>query len=253
MLSSLLSKRSASIYSGSGNTFLISTDFIPDVAGVCARYKLDGVIVYHAKKMSIFNADGSEPAMCGNGLRCLLAFLWDHGDKRPLYEILTPAGLYTGSYLDGWATITFPTPSPITCKQLDGLTFYCINTGVPHAVCLDQRYHFELLGARYVAHPAFGKEGSNITTYWLEDDGTVSTQTFERGVERITGACGTGCLAAASVAAKHHNLPPTITLRVPSGEHLLATLQPPTLQGKVTCHVPHVEERLLDAYFDLNT
>ncbi|MBS0623078.1 MAG: diaminopimelate epimerase [Verrucomicrobia bacterium] len=230
-------KTSASIYSGSGNLFLITTTTLSTerVVSLCEHHGLDGVIYFLPPyTMRIFNSDGSEAQMCGNGLRCLLAFLWEEGDHQECYTISTLAGWHKGHYKDGWSSIEFPVPSAVHLRRIDHHDFYCLNTGVPHAVYLGFCDDFRHLGARYVRHPAFGKEGSNITQCLVQKDKSLYVQTFERGVERITGACGTGCLAASIVACSQYSLSSPIKITVPSLEELYVTLSPFTLKGKAT-------------------
>lgn len=221
ILSSPHSKISSSqIYSGSGNVFCITENdpvHFP-IVELCLQYKLDGVIFHNLGMMRIFNDDGSEASMCGNGLRCLIAYLWDNGDKQSLYTIKTKGGIYQGYYLDGKIGITFPTPSAATKKKIGNLMCTCINTGVPHAVIEGQ------IGSH---GPVVVKENYNLTAYQVTKD-VIKVSTYERGLNRISLACGTGCMAVAFVLGI-----PKIEIEVPSGERLKATLNPPTLVGKV--------------------
>ncbi|MEE9524147.1 MAG: diaminopimelate epimerase, partial [Thermodesulfovibrionales bacterium] len=61
--------------------------------------------------MRIFNADGSEVEMCGNGIRCLAKYVWDKGysDKETL-EIDTPAGIITPRKSDKLVTVDMGKP-----------------------------------------------------------------------------------------------------------------------------------------------
>lgn len=235
-LSPLL-KTSCSLFSGSGNIFcvtLLSPDILP-IKRICADHQLDGLISYSSSFMRIFNADGSEASMCGNGLRCLIAFLWNLGDRRASYEIDTPAGRHQGYYLsDGGVSILFPPPSQIIVKNINGWDFRCLDTGVPHAV---REAHPDWLieyGPDLVSDPSFSPLGSNITCYWLDQKKQLHSATFERGLNRISGACGTGCLASAYVYRQDAMVNiPSYSIRVPSGESVEVSLFPPSLTGRV--------------------
>src|SRR5947199_41710 len=89
------------IYSGAGNTFVILEEQIPSkesIQTLCITHQTDGLIVIENQSvMHYFNADGSEADLCGNGLRCVIKYLWDQGQKQHLYTIATRAGLHTGT------------------------------------------------------------------------------------------------------------------------------------------------------------
>ncbi len=230
-------KKSGKIFSGSGNRFYLTylaPEHIP-IPALCAAYDVDGVITYHAPLMRIFNADGSEASMCGNGLRCLIAFLWEEGDRRPRYTIKTKAGWHEGYYRShDEVTVCFPLPSSMQVACISGWEFFVINTGVPHAVREAPLDWLLEVGSELVQHPVWGPEGSNITSYWFSEQTGWHTATFERGLHKISGACGTGCMAVSHVryATEEHATPPFRWI-VPSGEEVLVTIHPPTLTGFV--------------------
>jgi len=188
------------------------------VVSLCLQHELDGVIFYHDRTMRIFNDDGSEAEMCGNGLRCLIAYLWDNGEREETYTIHTKGGTYHGSYDKGEVTITFPKPSSTFKKKIGDSLFDVVDTGVPHAI---------MQGEMSALGPLVVEAGYNLTTYQLMGD-YLKVATFERGLNRISPACGTGCMAVAYLLGKER-----VTLEVPSGERLIATTDPLTLTGKV--------------------
>lgn len=109
------------LYSGSGNTFYLidrvrdSTEVIinDQLVILCERTDVDGWIImnsttYDNISIHIFNRDGSEADMCGNGLCCVVQFLWDLGIHREVYTLNTRAGIYEASHLDGRVCIQFP-------------------------------------------------------------------------------------------------------------------------------------------------
>lgn len=200
-------------------------ELIPDIGNA------DGIILLEKPDytMRIFNRDGSEAEMCGNGLRCFIQFLIDLGIKQDLYTVKTLSG-----ELQGWAekdeiVVTLPEPSPIQKIELDGYIFSFLTVGVPHAVCFDPIDDLPSFGQKYEAHPAFGPAGTNVNHATIQDD-FLHVHTFERGVGRVTGACGTG--SCASFIAS--DLPSPMKVKTYSGEILTLTLSPLTLRGKVT-------------------
>ncbi|WP_428389243.1 diaminopimelate epimerase [Mucisphaera sp.] len=199
----------------------------------------------HAR-MRMFNVDGSEGDMCGNGLRCLAKLVHDQKIARakPLL-IETGNGVLTVDYTTdthgqlSTATVDMgpprfeaeavplnldhaqPTDHPATWTlDLDGepITFVAVNTGNPHAVIFtDDLTAIDLrrLGPQLEHHPAFPAR-ANIHWAQVLDRHTLKVIHWERG-SGPTQACGTGATAAA-VAAIHLNLTETkVTTKLPGG------------------------------------
>ena len=190
----------------------------------------DGVIFLEKPNFSmrIFNRDGSEAEMCGNGLCCFIQFLSDLGIEQKRYLVHTKSGDLEGWKKNDTIEVTLPKPSAIQIIKVDGYTFSFLNTGVPHAVCFDQVSDFEAFGKKFVTHPAFGPQGTNVNVCTVSN-GKLYVRTFERGVNKETGACGTGAVACA-IASK---LPSPINVIASSKETLKVNLSPLTLQSKV--------------------
>lgn len=197
---------------------------LPDVGDA------DGLILLQPGcTMRIFNRDGSEAEMCGNGLRCFIQFLIDLGIEQEIYHVQTLSGKLTGWAEEGEIVVTLPDPTAIREMTVDGHLFYFLTVGVPHAVCFDPIEDFEAFGKHYVAHPAFGLAGTNVN--YVSDEGDLLyVRTFERGVGKETGSCGTGS-AASFIASKRPSPQKILTY---SGEILTLTHSPLTLRGKVT-------------------
>lgn len=162
-------------------------------------------------KMRIFNADGGEAEMCGNGLRCLATHL-DHisSPKKDAYLIETMNAIYPVMRKGKSFALEM---SEIKDKNLHDLSsfkdyiqsFY-INTGVPHLIFLTQdvkKIDIKKVGAYYRYHSTFPK-GTNVTFVEVLDNDSHSAyaRTYERGVEDETHSCGTG-LTATALALNH--------------------------------------------------
>lgn len=186
----------------------------------------DGLLVLEPSKianvrMRMFNPDGSEAEMCGNGARCIAAYIKRAQARRrksrhaaPL-TIETKAGVLQASVANDDVKIRMSDPSDL---QLDlsvdvdhrRLQVGYVNTGVPHAVVpvtdLD-RIDVEQLGRQLRFHRAFQPQGANVD--FIESDARrphrVRIRTYERGVEGETLACGTGVTAAAVIHALRHH------------------------------------------------
>lgn len=225
-------------YSGNGNDFIIldhpSVTLSPEqITRMCDRHfgvGADGILVLtsadHADgRMQIFNSDGGEAEMCGNGIRCLTTFLDDkNGHAKDAYTIKTMNGSYTVNRTDGAFAVEM---SEIKDKNIYDLTsfneftrsFY-VNTGVPHLVFLvpeAKRIDIKSRAPQYRFHRMFPK-GTNVSfVEILEGHQTAYVRTYERGVEDETFSCGTG-LTACGLALNHwNNWSGVITLKTLGG------------------------------------
>lgn len=161
-------------------------------------------------KMRIFNPDGSEPQMCGNGSRCIALYA-KMRKIAPLTDmtIETKAGLLSATVRDRSVKINMTEPKDIklginieTGKETYQLHF--INTGVPHAVYfvkeLDRVDVFQI-GKRLRYHRVFMPSGTNVDFVQTKGKNTLLMRSYERGVEAETSACGTGAVASAIISS----------------------------------------------------
>lgn len=170
-------------------------------------------------QMRIFNADGSEPSMCGNGIRCLASYIFK---KERLSEVTieTAHAVLRCHQFEGEIAVNLGSPTILHWPaQLENQDLYVVNTGVPHAVlfvdALDEIVVNEL-GRQIRFHPRFSPEGVNVNFVSVSKEGEVAIRTYERGVESETLACGTGAAAAAFAAKKVKNLEPLISIQTRS-------------------------------------
>ncbi len=170
-------------------------------------------------RMRMFNADGSEGEMCGNGIRCVAKYLHDHGlVRKSQISIETGRGVLTldleiargkvervrvnmGNPIFEPACIPTllsgepPIDAPIS---VDGREFAAtvVSMGNPHAVLyVDDvdAFPLEEVGPRIEKHEAFPKR-VNVHIVQVIEPGEVRMRTWERG-SGITLACGTGACA----------------------------------------------------------
>lgn len=163
-------------------------------------------------KMRIFNADGSEAEMCGNGARCtaLYASLQStvHSPLKKI-KIETKAGMIYSEIAGNIVKIKLTDPKDV---KLDlpiklgkrNIRVNFIDTGVPHAVIfaagLDNIDVFSL-GKAVRNHKKFSPRGTNVDFIEVLEDDAIKVRTYERGVEDETLACGTGSVASALIFA----------------------------------------------------
>ena len=160
-------------------------------------------------KMRIFNADGSEAAMCGNGARCVA--LWS---KSKVLTIETKAGIIESALNGDNVKIKLTDPQGIKLSipikvnnRLLKVNF--INTGVPHAVIFAQgldKIDAVNLGRQIRFHKRFAPKGTNVDFVEFLNENSLKIRTYERGVEDETLACGTGSVAVALISVMRYAL-----------------------------------------------
>jgi len=162
-------------------------------------------------KMRIFNPDGSEAQMCGNGARCIA--LWAKSkvksQKSKVLKIETKAGIIE-SQVNG-ENVKIKLTNPLNLK-LDiplkvnkrNLKANFIEIGVPHAVIfvdgLDE-IHVSDIGRVIRNHKKFAPRGTNVDFVEVLGKDLIGIRTYERGVEDETLACGTGSVASSLIFA----------------------------------------------------
>ena len=230
---------------GSGNDFILVdarhrsfSGQIPALARAwCDRKKgigADGLLwIAPSRKadarMRIFNPDGSEAAMCGNGLRCVALFLHsrDHGKKELRLE--TGAGLMQAQRVRPERIriqMTMPRNLRLGIRlTLRGIRYelHAVNTGVPHAVLRVrslERIDLSTLGPRIRFHRLFQPAGTNVDLLRIDNPHQVAVRTYERGVEAETLACGTGAVASVIIGAALGRLQPPVQVTTAGGETL---------------------------------
>ncbi len=185
-------------------------------------------------KMVMFNADGSEGAMCGNGIRCLGKFLYDSGltDKTGLV-IETAAGerrmnlwLEGGKVVSATVDMGEPVIEPpiqITVKGIN-YTSIPVSMGNPHSVVeVDdpEALDLETVGPVFEHWPYF-PDRTNTEFVRVDDETRLTARVWERGSGE-TLACGTGACAAVAALHRAGKCGRDVTVRLPGGE-LLVTL-----------------------------
>lgn len=206
---------------GAGNDFLVMTppkgiNLKKLAVKACDRTNgvgADGLLIFEKSKtadyrMRIINADGSEAEMCGNGARCMAAYIKENQKpKKKLFSIDTLAGLVEGEATGNIANVHLSDPKdyranisiPLNGKELH-LSY--IDTGVPHAVMfVDNLNKIEVasIGRAVRNHKKFAPRGTNVNFAEQLTASLVAARTYERGVEDETKACGTGSVAVALV------------------------------------------------------
>jgi diaminopimelate epimerase len=169
--------------------------------------------------MRIFNADGSEVEMCGNGIRCFAKYIWDRGlSSREVLDVETAAGIIRPERSDDLVRVDMGEPvldgrripvdhdGPVKDFPLKilGTEFKitCVSMGNPHAVVVvDDVSHFDV--AKYgplIERDGFFPKRTNVEFIQVTDRGRMRMRVWERGAGE-TMACGTGASAAVVAAS----------------------------------------------------
>lgn len=187
----------------------------------------DGLIVIQPSdcadfRMAMYNADGSEGAMCGNGIRCVAKYVYDHGmtDQTKirvetksgikLLDLKTENGKVSEVTVDMGTPVTTPADIPVlpidseTIIQDQPITvggteyrMTCVSMGNPHAVVFIDDVHaldLEKIGPQFEHNERF-PDRINTEFVHVIDKQTIDMRVWERGSGE-TLACGTGTCAA---------------------------------------------------------
>ena len=172
-------------------------------------------------KMRMFNSDGSEAEMCGNGIRCVGKFVYDKGlTDKTIVKIETLAGIKTlvlntkdgkvetarvdmgEPILEAEKIPVISKEQPVKNLELEAenkkFKFTCVSMGNPHAITIvenTKEFDVEKYGKILEVDKAFPKK-ANIEFAQIIDKENIKMRVWERGAGE-TLACGTGACATA--------------------------------------------------------
>ena len=248
-------------YHGAGNDFILvdgrgaERDWPALARAICQRNLgagADGLIVAlpsqtAAARLRLFNADGSEAEMSGNGVRCFARFVVEEGIARPEGDSLaveTGAGPIVvrlrrrpdgggvgGATVDMGPPRLAPRDIPVAVEAAPPIldlallvddavySVSCVSMGNPHAVHFVQTpvadFPLREVGPRVEHHPLFPAR-VNFEVARVLDRGHVESRTWERGVGE-TQACGTGACAIMVAARLRGLVDDEVEVRGPGG------------------------------------
>ena len=249
-------------YQGNGNDFIIidsrgnnlyknykSNKFI-DIRKICNRQfgiGADGVIFIdkpnqdNYAKMIIFNSDGSEAQMCGNGIRCVVEYLHENDslkNKSIEYKIETKAGLKIAKYINNDISVKMGVPIleseniPTTIeKKINSVPShnfkeknfnckgYVVGMGNPHLIFFVQDLDLisiSSLGPIFETNKLF-PEKTNVHFCQILNRDNIKVKVWERG-SGPTLACGTGACAIHVAAYKLGLCNAETTINLPGGK-----------------------------------
>ena len=194
-------------------------------------------------RMQMFNQDGSEAEMCGNGIRCVGKFVYDKGlTKKETITVETLAGIKTlvmtakngkieTARVDMGEPILEPEKIPVISNENPvknlklevedkDFTFTCVSMGNPHAVTFIKedvnKFDICKYGAKLEVNKAFPKK-ANIEFINVIDDKTLKMRVWERGAGE-TLACGTGACAVTVAAILNEYTKRAVTVHLLGGD-----------------------------------
>jgi len=245
-------------YHGTGNDFIVLDAMEKGVflspqemEMLCRRHTgigADGVIFACSSlaadaAMRIFNADGSEAEMCGNGIRCLAKYLFERmGMEREEMYIETGSGTKRLSLTAAKGLVTevevdmglpelvardLPAmddpsrPGEVTVELAGGETYhaFCLSMGNPHCVLFVDDAEASKVGHTgplIERHELFPNR-TNVEFAQVLDEHRILLRVWERGVGE-TQACGTGACAAAVAALNSGRCTAPVVVRLRGGE-----------------------------------
>lgn len=193
-------------------------------------------------RMQMFNSDGTEAEMCGNGIRCVGKFVYDYGftDKENI-EIETLAGIkrlklfvQNGKVekvkVDMGEAILEPSKIPVVSEEnpvmnlnidvLDrSFKFTCVSMGNPHAITVVDEtvdsFDVEKYGKLVEVNELFPKR-TNVEFINIINRDTIKMRVWERGAGE-TLACGTGACASAVAAFLNNYTGKNVTIELLGG------------------------------------
>jgi diaminopimelate epimerase len=245
-------------YQGLGNDFILIDNrhlsepiLTPERAiTLCDRHfgiGADGVIFVLPGRedtdytMRIFNSDGSEPEMCGNGIRCLARFIADlegHYQIGKAYRIHTLAGVIVPILqADEQITVDMGLPQLIAAKiptticppdekaldlplQVEERSWQvtCVSMGNPHCITFVSdvaAISLATIGPKFECHPVFPHK-TNAEFIEVVRRDYIKMRVWERGAG-ITLACGTGACASVVAGVLNNLCDRLCTVELPGG------------------------------------
>jgi len=196
-------------------------------------------------RMRIINSDGTEPEMCGNGIRCFATYVYDQGIvKQNSMSVETLAGVLTielilkegqvqGVRVDMGEPIlradlipVLAQGEPVVGETLEvlGETFQytAVSMGNPHCIIFVEKLatlDFEHLGPAIEKHSLFPRK-TNVEFIEVNSPKELTMKVWERGAGP-TLACGTGACATVVAAVLNRKTDRAVTVHLPGGALLI--------------------------------
>ena len=211
---------------GNGNDFIVinnmelryGAEFLSDLAAKACRRResvgADGLIVAEPShstdfKMRIFNPDGSEGEMCGNGARCVSRYALEFGIAKSRDLTFETLGGMVHAVVNGDRVTLDLAPVSLDGVIRDGhvsvggceFEYFFVMVGVPHCVIFERERsrsfeEYAPIGRAIRNRRDLFPHGTHVNFVVMDDEkDAIDIMTYERGVEDLTLSCGTGSAA----------------------------------------------------------
>ncbi|MCI5864190.1 diaminopimelate epimerase [Cloacibacillus porcorum] len=254
---------------GNGNDFLVldnmalryDTKFLSNLAAKACRRRqavgADGLVVAEPSaaadfKMRIFNPDGTEGEMCGNGARCVSRFALDYGIAKTGELTFETLGGMVRAVVDGGLVTMDLAPVSLRgmvtdgrlCAGEDEFEYSFITVGVPHCVIFERERsrrfeEYAPVGRAIRRRSDLFPQGTHVNFAVMGGEADmIDIMTYERGVEDMTLSCGTGSVASAIVSWLSGRTGPDVRVKNPGGVNGVSLLRSengdilPKLEGR---------------------
>ena len=244
-------------WQGCGNDFVLIDDRAEQISDpadlavrMCDRHYgigADGLILVLPSvdadfRMAIFNADGSEAEMCGNGIRCFARLVYDYGlTDKTTFTVETGAGILRPSLIfieDGIQSVRVDMGEPVLEAEdipvvglgrgpivnrpitVLGHTYdvTCVSMGNPHCVVFIEdlaALDIDRIGPAFEKHEWFPRR-VNTEFVVIRDRTHLRMRVWERGAS-VTLACGTGACATLVAAVLNHKTERQVEIELDGG------------------------------------
>ena len=220
-------------YQSCENCFLIVNkkedfDYSLKAQSLCNKYKTDGLLVYEesTNNVSIFNSDGSEANMCGNGLKTLMHFCFDNNCSKKELKFNTKSGSYETKIFSLNPVITSINlkrgmyySNFIKKKYLINDRYYDLSIyflGVLHAIIVCDDFVNVNSYAKQIQEQLIPDIKLNVNFVKIIDKNSFEIISYERGAG-WTKSCATGTGASAYILNKEYNLSNNLIAITPGG------------------------------------
>ena len=254
---------------GNGNDFLVldnmalryDTEFLSNLAAKACRRRqavgADGLVVAEPSaaadfKLRIFNPDGTEGEMCGNGARCVSRFALDYRIAESGELTFETLGGMVRAVVDGGRVTMDLAPVSLRgmvtdgrlCVGEDEFEYSFITVGVPHCVIFERERsrcfeEYAPVGRAIRRRSDLFPQGTHVNFAVMGGEADmIDIMTYERGVEDMTLSCGTGSVASAIVSWLSGRTGPDVRVKNPGGVNGVSLLRSengdilPKLEGR---------------------
>ena len=192
----------SSRWNAQGNVYLVTEETpLASVEVVAAVNDADGILEILAAgddwvEIRIWNADGSQAEMSGNGTRIAARWL---ADRSGADDVAVKVGDRTVRARMLEAPLVEQQLDRVEVgpeEEVDGIRFVAVDVGNPHAVVAGDPADLPVIGPRLEAHPRFPGR-TNVQVARRVDDHTIEARVWERGVGE-TGSSGSSAIAVAA-------------------------------------------------------